>query len=170
MRVLLVDDDEGFRATVRALLTQGRPEVEVEEAVDGEAAVRMVAMRPPDVVLMDLTMPRMNGVEATRRLKTRWPHLPVVVLTVHDEPIYERTARAAGADGFLVKKTAGTALWPALAGLATRTRGAAPERTTSAAVGSGAESPQGAGRPRDRGDPARAFGNPPDWLALPRPL
>jgi hypothetical protein len=62
-------------------------------------------------------MPRMNGVEATRRLKTRWPDLPVIVLTVHDDPVYERTARAAGADRFLLKKTAGTALWPALVSL-----------------------------------------------------
>jgi hypothetical protein len=65
-------------------------------------------------------MPRMNGVEATRQLKTRWPDLPVIVLTMHDDPVYERTARAAGADRFLLKKTAGIALWPALVSLVLR--------------------------------------------------
>jgi DNA-binding NarL/FixJ family response regulator len=114
MRLLLVDDDEGFRTALRDLLTQRGHDVRVEEAADGEEALQRVATSRPDAVLMDLTMPRMNGIEATRRLKVRWPELPVLILTVHDDPVYERTARAAGADGFLLKKTAGTALWPAL--------------------------------------------------------
>jgi CheY-like chemotaxis protein len=87
MRILLVDDDEGFRSTLWRLLTQGERAVQVEEAADGQAALQRVATRRPDVVLMYLTMPRMNGVEATRQLKTRWPDLPVIVLTVHDDPI-----------------------------------------------------------------------------------
>jgi DNA-binding NarL/FixJ family response regulator len=127
MRILLVDDDEGFRAALRHLLTQRGREVRVDEAADGEEALQRVATSRPDAVLMDLTMPRMNGIEATRRLKVRWPELPVLILTVHDDPVYERTARAAGADGFLLKKTAGTTLWPALtplvAGTPHRARG-----------------------------------------------
>jgi DNA-binding NarL/FixJ family response regulator len=55
-------------------------------------------------------------------LKVRWPELPVLILTVHDDPVYERTARAAGADGFVLKKTAGTSLWPALTPLVAATR------------------------------------------------
>jgi DNA-binding NarL/FixJ family response regulator len=120
MRILLVDDDEGFRATLRRVLTQGGREVQIEEAVDGEDAVRKASSARPDVVLMDLTMPRMNGVEATRQLKTRWPDLPVIILTVHDDPVYERTARTAGADQFLLKKTAGSTLWPTLGPLLSR--------------------------------------------------
>ncbi len=118
MRILLVDDDDSFRATVRDLLTRRDDMVHVEEARDAEMALRVVASRRPDVVLMDLTMPGVNGIEAMRRLKARWRDLPVVVLTVHDHPIYERTARAAGADAFVVKKTAGTALWSVIARLA----------------------------------------------------
>jgi two-component system response regulator DegU len=91
--------------------------------------VRKVADQRPDVVLMDITMPRMNGIEATRQLKSRWPDLPVLILTVHDDPVYQRTARAAGADGFLLKKTAGTALWPALTSLVPTGRCAGPEPT-----------------------------------------
>jgi DNA-binding NarL/FixJ family response regulator len=126
MRILLVDDDEGFRTALRHLLTQRGRDVRVQEAGDGEEALQRVATSRPDAVLMDLTMPRMNGIEATRRLKVRWPELPVLILTVHDDPVYERTARAAGADGFLLKKTAGTALWPALTPLVAGTCGPGP--------------------------------------------
>jgi two-component system response regulator DegU len=131
MRILLVDDDEGFRATLRRVLTQGGREVQIQESVDGEDAVRKVSSDRPDVVLMDLTMPRMNGVEATRQLKTRWPDLPVIILTVHDDPVYERTARAAGADRFLLKKMAGSALWPTLGPLLSRASSTDPRPAVS---------------------------------------
>jgi DNA-binding NarL/FixJ family response regulator len=107
MHVLLVDDDEAFRATLRHLLTRRDHAVRVEEAADGEEALRMVAVSPPDVVLMDLTMRRMNGVEATRRLKTWCPDLPVIIPTVHHDPVYERIAMAAGADGYLLRRPRG---------------------------------------------------------------
>lgn len=133
MRVLVVDDDDAFRATLRRLLTQEGHSVQIEEAVDGEEALRAVATRPPDVVVMDLTMPRTNGVEATRRLKARWPDLRVVILTAHDDSLYEWAARAAGADGFLLKKTAGTALWPVLARFAACWDPAGPGRAPALA-------------------------------------
>jgi DNA-binding NarL/FixJ family response regulator len=157
MRILLVDDDEGFRATLWRLLTHGERAVQVEEAADGEEALRLVAHRRPDVVVMDLTMPRMNGIEATRRLKAHWPDLPVVILTVHDDPVYERTARAAGADGFLLKKTAGTSLWPALTALISQSRPTGPERASFAA-----SPPPGIGRPRVQGDSPGPLGYRPD--------
>lgn len=170
MRILLVDDDEGFRATLRRLLIQGGREVQVEEAADGEEAVRMVANRRPDVVLMDLTMPRMNGLEATRQLKTRWPGLPVVILTVHDDPVYERTARAAGADRFLLKKRAGTALWPALVPLVPGGGSAGPERALFGPRPPVTEPPPGIGRARVREDSPPALGDRPDWQALSSPV
>jgi DNA-binding NarL/FixJ family response regulator len=166
MRVLLVDDDEEFRATLRHLLTQrGRP-VQVEEAADGEEALRMVANSLPDVVLMDLTMPHMNGMEATRRLKSRWPRLPVIILTVHDDPVYERTAQAAGADGFLVKKTAGTRLWPALVPLAARGSRATPGGAMTAIP----PARRGVGRAWIREATAPAFEDRSDCRARPSPL
>ena len=165
MRILLVDDDEAFRTTVRDLLRSRAGAVHVEEASDGAAALRMITSRRPDVVLMDLTMPRVSGIEATRRLKARWPDLPVVVLTVHDEPIYERTARAAGADAFVVKKMAGTGLWSVvsrLAGSATRAPGHPGAR--------GADGSPGAAGAPNREDSAFRLGYPPDWLPRLRPL
>ncbi|HSE96401.1 MAG TPA: response regulator transcription factor, partial [Methylomirabilota bacterium] len=124
----------------------------------------------PDVVLMDLTMPRMNGVEATCRLKTRWPDLPVIVLTVHDDPVYERTARAAGADRFLLKKTAGTALWAALVSLVPPSGSAGPDRALITFHPREADPPERIGRPRDRENSPGALGNPPAWRACVQPL
>jgi len=115
IRFLLADDDAGFRATLRQLLER-RVEAQVlGEAGNGEEAIQLTNNLRPDVVLMDLAMPRMNGLEATRQLKARWPDLAVIVLTVHDEDVYRRTALAAGAAAFLEKKMLGVDLWPTLA-------------------------------------------------------
>ncbi len=114
MRVLLVDDDVRFRETLRRLLAQ-RDEAEIlGEAGDGEEALRLAETLKPDVVLVDLAMPHMNGLEVTRHLKARWPELSIVIITVHDDEAYRRTALAAGAEAFLVKKTLGHHLWPTL--------------------------------------------------------
>ena len=114
IRFLLADDDAGFRATLRQLLER-RVEAQVlGEAGNGEEAIQLTNNLRPDVVLMDLAMPRMNGLEATRQLKARWPDLAVIVLTVHDEDVYRRTALAAGATAFLQKKMLGVDLWPTL--------------------------------------------------------
>ncbi|MBS1117770.1 MAG: nreC, partial [candidate division NC10 bacterium] len=78
IRFLLADDDAGFRATLRQLLER-RVEAQVlGEARNGEEAIRLTNDLHPDVVLMDLAMPRMNGLEATRQLKARWPDLAVI--------------------------------------------------------------------------------------------
>jgi DNA-binding NarL/FixJ family response regulator len=114
IRLLVVDDDPGFRETIRVLITQWEEVVVLGEAGSGEEALRLADALRPDVVLMDLAMPRMNGLEATRRLKARWPALAVIIITVHDEDAYRRTALAAGAEGFLVKKALGVDLWPTL--------------------------------------------------------
>lgn len=120
MRVLLVDDDPGFRGTLRHLLADRGEAVVVGEAADGEEALRHAAALHPDVVLMDLGMPRMNGVEATRQLKALRPEVAVIIITVHDDEVYRRTALAAGAEAFLVKKTLGVDLWPTLLRVAAR--------------------------------------------------
>jgi DNA-binding NarL/FixJ family response regulator len=112
IRVLIVDDDSGFRSTLRNLLAQRQEAVIVGEAADGEEALSLAESLHPDILVMDLAMPRMNGLEATRRLRTRGADPAVIILTVHDEEVYRRTAMAAGAAAYLEKKMVGLTLWP----------------------------------------------------------
>ena len=100
-KVLIADDNERARNGLRALLAM-RQEIEiVGEAADGQQAVQMVREYQPDVVLMDAQMPQMDGLEATRQIKARWPEVRVVVVTMY---VSRRAkAQAAGVDLFLRK-------------------------------------------------------------------
>jgi DNA-binding NarL/FixJ family response regulator len=105
IRVLLVDDQALFREGLRTLLTL-TPDVEVVgEAGDGEEAVHQVARLDPDVVLMDLKMPVLDGVEATRRLHEQRPDCRVIILTTFDDDEYVFEGLRAGAMGYLLKDT-----------------------------------------------------------------
>lgn len=101
IRVLIADDRPHSRDGLRALAaTWPRVEV-VGEAGDGREAVRLVETCCPDAVLMDVRMPGMDGLAATRIIKERWPKVRVVILTMY--PIHHKEALSAGADAFLVK-------------------------------------------------------------------
>jgi DNA-binding NarL/FixJ family response regulator len=101
VRVLIVDDLSRSRDGLRTLL-ETWPEVEVVgEAVDGLAAILMVEKRQPDVVLMDARMPVLDGLEATRLIKHRWPEVRVIMFTMYAN--HRIKALNAGADAFLVK-------------------------------------------------------------------
>lgn len=103
VRVVVVDDHPVVRRGLVALLST-LPGLEVvAEAVDGEAAVRETQLHRPDVVLMDLQMPGMDGVEATRRIRAAVPAVAVLVLTMFDDDAMVATALAAGARGYLLK-------------------------------------------------------------------
>ena len=103
-RVPIADDSVRARDGLRALLTM-RPEIEVVgEASNGQDAVRMVAECRPDVVLMDLHMPVLDGIQATQLIKQQWPAVIVVVLTMY--AVEQSAALAAGADVFLIKGNA----------------------------------------------------------------
>jgi DNA-binding NarL/FixJ family response regulator len=101
-RVLLVDDHQLLRQAVRRALEDAGMEV-VAEAGDGSEAVRLASEITPDVIVMDVSMPVLDGVEATRRIHAANPELPIVVLTMHGEEAQRREALAAGATGFLTK-------------------------------------------------------------------
>lgn len=112
IRVLIADDDPHCRKGLQALLSTW-PAVEVVcEAADGREALRLSGQLQPDVVLMDLCMPRLDGVEATRLLKRRWPGIRVVMLTMY--AAYQAEGLAAGADSFLVKGCSSQELWAAI--------------------------------------------------------
>jgi DNA-binding NarL/FixJ family response regulator len=104
MRILLADDHAVLRDGIRRGLESGGEEV-VGEAENGEAAVALAEQLRPDVVLMDLTMPVVDGIEATRRITAALPEVKVVVLSMHDDAQRTRAAIGAGAVGYLTKGT-----------------------------------------------------------------
>jgi DNA-binding NarL/FixJ family response regulator len=103
LRILVVDDHPSFRRALTSALRLVR-EVEIVGEVDGGlAAVERAQRSSADMVLMDLSMPDIDGIEAMRRIRATRPDLPVVILTAHADPGIEREAFAAGASGFLAK-------------------------------------------------------------------
>ena len=117
IRVLLVDDHAVVRTGFRLLL-QARPDVAVVgEAESGEAACQRYLELSPDVVVMDIAMPGMGGIEALRRIRARDPQARVLALSAHDDPMHARRALREGAFGFLSKRSAPEALLEAVAGI-----------------------------------------------------
>ncbi len=114
IRVLLVDDHAMFREGVRSLL-EGEPDLEVVgEVEDGRQAVQTALDLAPDVVLMDITMPNLDGVEATRQIHSGNPEIKVLVLTMHDnEDVFFRSI-SAGASGYVLKRSGGLELMGAI--------------------------------------------------------
>jgi DNA-binding NarL/FixJ family response regulator len=103
MRVLLADDQELFREGVRLILETTQDISVIGEAADGFDAVRQARLLQPDVVLMDIRMPRLDGLEATRRILAERSQARVIVLTTFDLDEYFYAAMKAGASGFLLK-------------------------------------------------------------------
>jgi DNA-binding NarL/FixJ family response regulator len=103
LRVLIADDHPVVRGGLRALIDSLDGLEVVGEAADGEAAVRETQLLRPDVVLMDVRMPGLDGVEATRRIRENVPDTAVLVLTMYDDDATVFTAMRAGARGYLLK-------------------------------------------------------------------
>src|SRR5210317_729249 len=103
VRIVLAEDHTILREGLRALLTAD-PDFEIiGEAADGREAVRFVEKQIPDLILMDLSMPRMTGMDAIREIKKRYPQTKIIALTVHKTEEYLRTTLQAGADGYVLK-------------------------------------------------------------------
>jgi two-component system, NarL family, response regulator len=140
LKILLVEDDELFRLGLRVRLQQ-EPDLEiVAEADDGETAIELVETYPIDLVLLDIGLPGIGGIETCCQLKQRYPNLPILVLTSHSQPALITRLVAAGAQGYCVKGVApeklilalrslsvGASWWDAIA---TQTIQAQVEQTT----------------------------------------
>jgi two-component system response regulator NreC len=105
-RILIADDHDVVRSGLRMLLRSSPSFSIVAEAADGEEAVRMAEKCKPDVAIMDISMPKLDGIEATKRIKQNLPKTRIVILSVHEDEEYVFQTLRAGASGYLLK-TAG---------------------------------------------------------------
>ena len=118
LRLFLADDHTIVREGLRRLL-EAEPDMEViGEASDGEEAIQKATELQPDVALMDLSMPRLNGAQATRRMREACPNVHVLALTVHEDNTYVRDLLNAGASGYVLKRAAATELIQAIRAVA----------------------------------------------------
>lgn len=104
IKLLIVDDEPTVRKGLRMRLASEPEVVVVGEAGSGEEALALVETLRPDVVLMDVALPQMDGIAATQALHTTFPQLAVIILTIHDDKATQARARAAGAAAFVTKR------------------------------------------------------------------
>src|ERR1700693_2027088 len=124
-RVLIVDDHEIFRRGLRALLEQSLEWQICGEAVDGLDAVEQCLALKPDIVVLDVSMPRLNGLEAARLIRKQSPEPQIVIITQHDSPQIRSAALEAGARAFVTKSSVGSDLVAALRNIIQELGGAA---------------------------------------------
>lgn len=113
LRVIIVDDNEPFRQCLRSITESCGAEV-VAEAEDGQMGVETAERIGPDLVLLDITMPVMNGFAAAKRLRERLPLVRIIFVSQHQERIYADKAFESGADGYVLKRAAAKDLAAAL--------------------------------------------------------
>jgi two-component system, NarL family, response regulator NreC len=118
IRILLADDHIVMRDGLRALLERQPDMAVVAEAADGRECVQLAEEQSPDVVVMDIAMPNMNGIEATRRITSNQPRCAVVILSMHQDESYILRALKAGAKGYLLKDSVRSDLLEAIRAVA----------------------------------------------------
>jgi DNA-binding NarL/FixJ family response regulator len=112
--ILIVDDHEGIRLFLRALLSESLSGYHIFEAKDGEEAVALAFFHSPGIVLMDIGLPKMSGIEATQRIKDALPQTHVIIITNHEAHEFEKEAAIAGASAYVLKYRVHTDLIPIL--------------------------------------------------------
>ena len=106
MTVLIADRNRGFRSAVKKVLQADEKVQMVWEAADGEQAVELARKLRPDLVLMDMSLPRLSGLEATEMIKSTESNVQVIIMGEHTEPVYHQAAIRSGADAFIAKSNA----------------------------------------------------------------
>lgn len=110
LHIVVVDDHPVVRQGIAAILSNGIPGVVIEEAVDAKSALLMLEKTLPDLVITDVSLPEINGIEFVKQAISRWPSQKFLVLTRHTESLYAERALRAGARGFINKSEAGQTL------------------------------------------------------------
>ena len=114
LNVLLADDHKLLRAGLKLLLQRNPDFAVVGEAADGEQTLQLFQQLEPDLLLLDLSMPKMDGLDCLREIKSRWPGAKVIVLTMHEDENYIKQAMQAGAAAYVHKSAADTDLFKAI--------------------------------------------------------
>ena len=114
LNVLLADDHKLLRAGLKLLLQRNPDFAVVGEAADGEQTLQLFQQLEPDLLLLDLSMPKMDGLDCLREIKSRWPDAKVIVLTMHEDENYIKQAMQAGAAAYVHKSAADTDLFKAI--------------------------------------------------------
>ena len=120
--ILIVEDHEKVRRALRKLLEFKFSQYQVIEASSGEEAVTLNLTEAPQLIIMDITLPGMSGIEATRRIRATSSSPPVVMFTVHEDDIYRQEAQDAGAIAYVAKHALQSELLPKLSALLTTVR------------------------------------------------
>lgn len=107
IRILIADDHPLLRQALKNVLEKQTDFEVVAEAGDGEEAVKLAGELTPDIVIMDISMPRLNGLEATKQIKVKYPEISVLVLTIHNDNEHILNILQAGAGGYLIKSVYG---------------------------------------------------------------
>jgi len=115
--ILIVEDHDAVRRSLRDWLEVEFPQCRVIEAASGEQAIALIKGESPRLVLMDISLPGMSGIEATRQIKATLPSAQIVMLTIHEGDTYRADATAAGASAYVPKRAMQTELIPTLAAL-----------------------------------------------------
>jgi DNA-binding NarL/FixJ family response regulator len=115
--IVLADDHPQVRRCIKKLIEES-PELKVAgEVSDGLELLEFLGKNDPHMVLLDISMPNLGGIEATRKIKANYPGIKVLILTMHNSEEYLRCALSAGADGYLLKEEADTAIFAAISAL-----------------------------------------------------
>lgn len=105
LRILLVEDNRIYREAFKEHLCEHFPSMVIDQAENGEEALKKINAAPPHLIFMDIRLPGMNGLQLTQRIKKDFPNIRIAMLTGYDMPEYRKAAVQYGADGFFVKES-----------------------------------------------------------------